>query len=86
MISKTGNKGTFYSGDKGTKKIGVDKVAWKALLGRVWVTKRDHQRGSYKSNLSMIRTVKLQIVNTFGVYFDHKKDIRTAWVHLLAAS
>jgi hypothetical protein len=24
MIRKTGDKGTFYSGEKGTKKIGVD--------------------------------------------------------------
>ena len=26
MIRKTGDKGTFYSGEKGTKKIGVDKA------------------------------------------------------------
>jgi hypothetical protein len=27
MIRKTGDKGTFYSGEKGTKKIGVDTVS-----------------------------------------------------------
>lgn len=27
MIRKTGDKGTFYSGEKGTKKIGVDKTS-----------------------------------------------------------
>jgi hypothetical protein len=26
MIGKTGDKGTFHSGEKGTKKIGVDNV------------------------------------------------------------
>ena len=26
MIRKTGDKGTFYSGEKGTKKIGVDNT------------------------------------------------------------
>ena len=32
MIRKTGDKGTFYSGEKGTKKIGVDRT--KAVVQR----------------------------------------------------
>lgn len=40
MIRKTGDKGTFYSGEKGTKKIGVDKLAMEndflsVALGRI---------------------------------------------------
>ena len=31
-MHKIGNKGTFYSGEKGTKKIGVDRVTAMAVL------------------------------------------------------
>ncbi len=34
MIRKTGDKGTFYSGEKGTKKIGVDRRSILTHFGR----------------------------------------------------